>query len=174
MLFGAFIPWPRRELTGHTQLLEVDCFPMIFCLVGIFVCACVVVLTETLRVLCSVLVPVQEASREEWWSVRMLTDAATATAMRESSLPSPRAVTRGLAPCGTTVSGERWGYIWSSTAAFVIFFHILIVNIIAFPTHLLCFIPVVWYVLCLWCVSLLSLIIHTLALVRSRSERTAS
>lgn len=60
---------------------------------------------------CSVPVPVREASRGEWWSVRMPMDAATATAMRGSNQPSLRAVTRDPALCGTTVFGERWGSI---------------------------------------------------------------
>lgn len=68
---------------------------------------------------CSVPVPVQEASRGEWWSVRMPMDAATATAMRGSNLPSLRAVTRGPALCGTTVFGERWGSIYSSKHGFL-------------------------------------------------------
>lgn len=40
------------------------------------------VLLFALCVLCSAPVPVQEASRGEWWSVRTPTDAATATVTR--------------------------------------------------------------------------------------------
>ena len=71
------------------------------------VCVCVTVLTDTIFVLCSVPVPVPEASRGEWWSVKMLMDAATATVTRGSNLPSLKAATLGRALCGTTVSGER-------------------------------------------------------------------
>lgn len=59
----------------------------------------------------SVPVPVQEASRGEWWSARTLMGAATATVMRGSNLLSLRAATLGPVLCGTTASGERWGYI---------------------------------------------------------------
>lgn len=74
-----------------------------------FLCllVCVIVRTDTFYVLCSVPVPVPEASRGEWWSVRMLMDAATATVTRGSNLPSLRAATLGRALCGTTASGER-------------------------------------------------------------------
>ncbi|MEQ2213378.1 hypothetical protein XENOCAPTIV_014085 [Xenoophorus captivus] len=51
--------------------------------------------------------PAQEAFRDEWWSVRMPMGAATVTVMKESNLPSPRAVTPGPALCGTMGSGER-------------------------------------------------------------------
>lgn len=43
----------------------------------------------------------------------MLMDAATATVTRESNLPSPKAVTLGLALCGIMVSGARWAHIYS-------------------------------------------------------------
>lgn len=69
------------------------------------------VLTDTLYALCSVPAPVKGASRDEWWSVKMPTDTATATATRGSNLPSLRAVILGRALCGTMVFGERWGSI---------------------------------------------------------------
>lgn len=51
-------------------------------------------------------VPVQEAFRDEWWSVKMLMVVATVTVMRGSNLQSPRAVTLGHALCGIMASGE--------------------------------------------------------------------
>lgn len=55
----------------------------------------------------SVPVPVPEAFRGEWSSVKTQKDEVTVTVMKESNLPSPRAVTLDPALCGTTVCGER-------------------------------------------------------------------
>lgn len=58
---------------------------------------------------CSAPAPVQGDSRGGWWSARTPTAGATATATRGWNQPSPRAATQGLAHCGTTASGGRWG-----------------------------------------------------------------
>lgn len=58
---------------------------------------------------CSAPAPVRGAFRGGWWSARMPTAAATATATKGWNQPSLRAATRGPAHCGTTAFGGRWG-----------------------------------------------------------------